>query len=197
MWPDTWQSNRVPERRRTEQVERGGAMADAALRAELDRIFAARDRANMAPTIAAFRAVLAEHPLDAEVLYEVGGGYDTDGQEAEAEGFYRRAIAAGLEGTWLRQCFVQLGSTLRNLGRLEDSLAVFNEGLDRFPGSESLVLFRSLTLQALGRDGEALGSVITLITDRFPSDEVRRYEAALRGNAAELIADEAGARPAH
>src|SRR5690349_12801918 len=42
-----------------------------ALRARLAEIFAARDRANMQPTIDAFLAVLAEHPDEPEVLYEV------------------------------------------------------------------------------------------------------------------------------
>jgi tetratricopeptide (TPR) repeat protein len=103
-----------------------------ALRARLDEIFAARDRAHMAPTIAAFREVLAEHPDDPAVLYEVGGAYDTDGQEETALDYYRRAMAAGLEGRWLRQCYLQYGSTLRNLGRVGESLAVFDEGIARF-----------------------------------------------------------------
>jgi len=159
---------------------------DPELHARLDEIFAARDRARMAPTIAAFLDVLAEHPDDPAVLYEVGGAYDTDGQEETALGYYRRAMAAGLEGRRLRQCFLQLGSTLRNLGRLDESLAVFDEGIALFPESESLGLFRALTLQAMGRPSAALGAVLTVIADRFPTAEVQRYEAALRGNAAYL-----------
>ncbi|SFR51446.1 Tetratrico peptide repeat-containing protein [Microbacterium azadirachtae] len=159
---------------------------DPELHARLDEIFAARDRARMAPTIAAFLDVLAEHPDDPAVLYEVGGAYDTDGQEETALGYYRRAMAAGLEGRRLRQCFLQLGSTLRNLGRLDESLAVFDEGIALFPESESLGLFRALTLHAMGRPSAALGAVLTVITDRFPTAEVQRYEAALRGNAAYL-----------
>jgi tetratricopeptide (TPR) repeat protein len=159
---------------------------DPELHARLDEIFAARDRARMAPTIAAFLDVLAEHPDDPAVLYEVGGAYDTDGQEETALGYYRRAMAAGLEGRRLRQCFLQLGSTLRNLGRLDESLAVFDEGIALFPESESLGLFRALTLHAMGRPSAALGAVLTVIADRFPTAEVQRYEAALRGNGAYL-----------
>jgi tetratricopeptide (TPR) repeat protein len=161
-------------------------ITDPELHARLDEIFAARDRARMAPTIAAFLEVLAEHPDDPAVLYEVGGAYDTDGQEETARGYYRRAMAAGLEGRRLRQCFLQLGSTLRNLGRLDESLAVFDEGIALFPESESLGLFRALTLHAMGRPSAALGAVLTVIADRFPTAEVQRYEAALRGNAAFL-----------
>jgi len=160
---------------------------DVALRARLDEVFAARDRARMAPTIGAFLEVLAEHSDDPAVLYEVGGAYDTDGQEEIALGYYRQAMAAGLEGRWLRQCYLQYGSTLRNLGRLDESLAAFDEGLALFPESESLGLFRALSLHAAGRPSAALGTVLTVIADRFSTAEVQRYEAALRGNAAYLI----------
>ena len=51
------------------------------LQEQLREIFDRRDRANMQPTIDAFRAVLEDHPDDPDVLYEVGGAYDTDGQE--------------------------------------------------------------------------------------------------------------------
>lgn len=169
-------------------------MTDPALRSELDAIFAARDRANMAPTIAAFSRLLELHPHDAHVLYEVGGAYDTNGQEEVAADFYERALAAGLEGKWRRQCFVQYGSTLRNVGRLSESLAVFDRALDEFPGSESLVIFRALTLHALGRKDSAIGSLLTLIGDRLDTDEVKRYQAAIRGNGAYLSSlDSAGA----
>ncbi|WP_417233677.1 tetratricopeptide repeat protein [Arthrobacter sp.] len=168
-------------------------MTNDELRAQLDKVFAARDREDMAPTIEAFSRILEQHPEEPMALYELGGAYDTDGQEAVAADYYRRAMDAGLEGRWLRQCYLQYGSTLRNLGNVEESLALFDDGIRAFPDSESLVLFKSLTLHAAGRPGAALGSVLRLIADRFPTEEVLRYEAALRGNAAflESIDDEA------
>jgi len=58
---------------------------------ELDRIFAARDRNNMGPTIADLLPLYEQHPHNPRVLYEVGGAYDTAGDEATALGFYERA----------------------------------------------------------------------------------------------------------
>ena len=107
-----------------------------ALRARLATIFAARDRSDMQPTIDAFLAVLAEHPDEPEVLYEVGGAYDTAGQEETAAGYYERAMAAGLDGDALRRCLLQYGSTLRNLGRLDESLAVLERARAEFPDSD-------------------------------------------------------------
>ncbi|GAA1796023.1 tetratricopeptide repeat protein [Agromyces lapidis] len=152
----------------------------------LAEIFAARDRSNMRPTIEAFLGVLAEHPDDPEVLYEVGGSYDTAGEEETAAGYYERAIDGGLAGDALRRCLLQYGSTLRNLGRFDDSLAVFARARAEFPESDSLRVFEAFTLHESGRSDAAVATLVELIADRLPTDELRRYEPALRGNAAYL-----------
>src|SRR5512133_2226653 len=108
------------------------------LHAELDRIFATRDRNNMAPTIAALLPLYEQHPRDPRVLYEVGGAYDTAGEEATAVGFYERAMAEGLEGDIRRRCYLQFGSTLRNLGRLDESTTIFAQARREFPDSVAL-----------------------------------------------------------
>lgn len=158
----------------------------SALVERLREIFERRDRGNMQPTIDEFRAVLEEHPDDPDVLYEVGGAYDTDGQEAVAAGYYESALAAGLSGETLRRCLLQYASTLRNLGRFSDSLHVFAEARQQFPASESLRVFEALTLQAAGRPDAALARMLELIADRLRTPEILRYEAAIRGNAADL-----------
>lgn len=48
-------------------------MAGATLNEELDRIFAARDRDDMQPTIDALLPFYAAHPENARVLYELAG----------------------------------------------------------------------------------------------------------------------------
>jgi len=152
----------------------------------LDRLavlFAARDRANMAPTIDAFLAVLAEHPDDPHVLYEVGGSYDTAGEEETAAGYYERALAAGLDGDALRKCLLQYGSTLRNLDRFDESLAVFKDACAEYPESDSLRVFKALTLHAAGKNDKALATLLLVIADKVDSAEIKRYEAAIRGNA--------------
>ena len=67
------------------------------LEATIAEIFGLRDREHMQPTIDAFLALLAEHPGQPEVLYEVGGSYDTAGDEETAAGYYEAALAAGLD----------------------------------------------------------------------------------------------------
>lgn len=156
------------------------------LQGRLREIFAQRDRTDMQPTIDALLAVLAAHPDDPEVLYEVGGAYDTAGQEEVAIGYYEQAMAAGLSGDALRRCLIQYGSTLRNLERFDASVRVFAQARQAFPASESVRVFEALTLHAAGRPDAALAGMLALVADRLRTPEILRYEAAIRGNAAYL-----------
>ncbi|WP_026482118.1 tetratricopeptide repeat protein [Agromyces subbeticus] len=166
-------------------------MTDTALSPELDatlrEIFDRRDRANMQPTIDEFLAVLERHPGNAWVLYEVGGSYDTAGEEQTALGYYERAMAAGLAGDALRRCLLQYGSTLRILGRLDDSMAALDRARAEYPDSASVRLFHALGLHASGRSDAAVGSLLAFAADEVRTPDVLRYEAALRGNAAYLL----------
>lgn len=159
---------------------------DESVHAELDAIFAARDRNNMAPTIAAVTAIAAAHPDDPRVLYELAGAYDTAGDEATAAGLYQRALDAGLDGDIRRRCLLQFGSTLRNLDRFEESIALFAQARSEFPHAVSLAAFEAITLHAAGHVHAALGSLLDLVADHVDSPELERYKPALRGNAAYL-----------
>ena len=143
----------------------------------------------MGPTISYFEGLLARHPEHARVLYEVGGAYDTAGDESAARGFYERAMAAGLDGDALRRCLLQYGSTLRNLGLFDESLTALETARGMFPDSDSVRLFHALSLHAAGRSDGAVAELLEIAADRITSPDVDRYKAALRGNA-EFLADE-------
>jgi len=145
-----------------------------------------RNRADMQPTIDYFESLLAQHPHSALLVYEVGGAYDTAGQEEIAVGYYERALAAGLDGDPLRRCLLQYGSTLRNLDRFDESLAVLERARAEFPESDSVRLFLALSLHAASRSDAAVAALVELAADRITTPEVTRYEAALRANAAFL-----------
>ncbi len=145
--------------------------------------FDARDRANMGPTIEYFAALLEANPGNAAVLYELAGSYDTAGQEGTAEKYYLEAFDAGLSGDRHRRALLQYGSTLRNLGRFEESLTVFADARQQYPESDSLRVFQIISLHAAGRPNAALAEALSLIADRVDSAEMKRYEAAVHGNA--------------
>jgi tetratricopeptide (TPR) repeat protein len=163
--------------------------------AAVEAVYAARDRDHMLPTIAAFEALSAAHPDEAELVYEVAGGYDTAGEEARAAPLYERALAMGLEGDVLRRCLIQYGSTLRNLERFDESLAVLERADREFPGSSTAAVFRALTLHESGRSDAAVGTLLRLIAAAPPGD-LGRYVAATRGNADFLLDRDRRSAPA-
>ena len=150
---------------------------------ELDRIFAARDREDMKPTIDALLPLLEEHPVNARVLYEVGGAHDTAGNGHTARSYYEQALRAGLSGDLLRRCYVQYGSTLRNLGEFDGALDVFTRARQAFPDSASLAVFHAISLHASSRLDEAVASLLEVIADGAGSPEIERYKPAIAANA--------------
>ncbi|GIG22033.1 hypothetical protein Cch01nite_27570 [Cellulomonas chitinilytica] len=140
-----------------------------------------RDRGDMAPTIAYFEELLAQHPGHPVLTYEVAGAYDTAGQEADARVRYEEALRLGLAGEDLRRCLCQYGSTLRWLGEHEASLAVLDRGRSEFPESDSVRVFRALTLRELGRDDEAVAELLTVVTNHAEFTDLGRYAPGLAG----------------
>lgn len=156
------------------------------LRAAIAEGYARRNRDDMAPTIEYFTALLARHPDHPEALYEVGGAYDTAGDESVARGFYERALAGGLQGDVRRRCLLQYGSTLRNLGLFDESIVVLERARAEFPESDSIRVFLSLSLHAASRSDAAVAELLMLAADRIHTPEMERYVPALRGNAVYL-----------
>ncbi|WP_207345413.1 tetratricopeptide repeat protein [Arthrobacter sp. E3] len=153
---------------------------------ELDRIISDRDRGNMRPTIDALLLIHASHFDNARVLYEVGGAYDTAGMEETALGFYESALAAGLADDLLRRCYVQYGSTLRNVGEYEKSRKVFAAARKKFPESAALRVFEAITLHAAGLPNDALASLLEVAVDLVHGPDLDRYKPAISGNAAHI-----------
>jgi len=162
-----------------------------ALTLELEKAIALgyerRDRANMAPTIAYFEALLAQHPDQPVVTYEVAGAYDTAGEEAKAKVLYERALELGIDGEPLRRCLCQFGSTLRWLGELDASLAILDRARAEFPESESARVFQALTLNELGRADEAVGLLLDIVAQHGEVTDLGRYAVGLSGLAQWLL----------
>jgi tetratricopeptide (TPR) repeat protein len=169
-------------------AQAGVPQVTAELAAAIERGYAQRDRANMGPTIAYFEALLAEHPDHPVLVYEVAGAYDTDGQEARARELYERALELGLSGDALRRCLCQYGSTLRWLGRHEESLAVLDRAHREFPDSDAVRVFRALTLSEAGRSDAAVAELLTVIAIHAEVTDLGRYADGLAG-LAQWLAD--------
>lgn len=160
---------------------------DPELAAAIDRGYEQRDRNNMAPTIAYFEQLLAEHPGHPVLTYEVAGAYDTAGQESKAAVLYQAAMQLGLGGDTLRRCLCQYGSTLRWLGRLDESTTILERARREFPDSDAVRIFLALTHNDAGRGDAAVGELLTVITNHSEVTDLARYAIGLRGLAQWLV----------
>jgi tetratricopeptide (TPR) repeat protein len=100
--------------------------------------------------------------------------FDREGFEAEAIPPYEQAIAAGLSGEDLEKALLGLGSSLRNVDRVEESVSVLEDACRRFPDHQALPVFLSFSLWSAGRRGDALA----LLARRL--GEGSGYERAIR-----------------
>jgi hypothetical protein len=141
--------------------------------------------------VAAVDALAAERPPgDATALFERACARDTAGIEDDAEGYYRAALATGqLDAYRSSRASIQLGSTLRILGQLDESEQLLIHELDRHlqPGNPRALhdearAVLALTYVAQGRTKEAAGLALSTL-----APHLSRYNRAVAGNAAELV----------
>jgi hypothetical protein len=123
-------------------------------------------------------------PGDALALFELASANDSIGREAAAEPLYRRALAAGLPATQRRRATIQLASTLRNLGRHDESVAllVAERGMPSDDLDDAVAAFLALSLTEVGRDREAAGLALTALARHLP-----RYTRSVTAYARELM----------
>ncbi|MGV8927216.1 MAG: tetratricopeptide repeat protein [Ewingella sp.] len=117
-----------------------------------------------------------QHP---QLLYKVASLYDIIGLEQQAVPFYEAAIKCHLGGEDLRDAYLGLGSTYRTLGRYQESLETFDEGLRLFPDANDIRMFRAMTLYNLGHAKQAVSQLLLLMTESSTLQEIIRYKKAI------------------
>jgi Tetratrico peptide repeat len=141
--------------------------------------------------VAAIDALAAERPADdADALFERACARDTAGLEADAETYYRAALASDNLGAYRRsRASIQLGSTLRILGQLDESERLLVDELDRHMQAgnprelhDEARAILAMTYVAQGRAVEAAGLALTVL-----APHLSRYNRSMAANAAELV----------
>ncbi|MBA3868692.1 MAG: tetratricopeptide repeat protein [Chloroflexota bacterium] len=130
--------------------------------------------------IAHFRLMLDEYPDDPRILYEYGGAFDTAGRENEAIPLYRKALEKGLSGMYVPQLYLQLASTLRNVGQLDEAITILQDACRQFPERPSLKLFLALALESADRDHDALTALFDLAVAHVDTADMKRYARSIR-----------------
>lgn len=122
-------------------------------------------------------------------LFELASAHDSAGLEAEAAALYEQAGAAGLaevDADLDAHRQIQHASTLRNLGRFDEALAMLRAAPDHAEVGAARDAFIALTLHDAGRHDEALRVAIEALVPTMPM-----YRRALTDYAALLTEEEA------
>ncbi|AIY42376.1 hypothetical protein LT85_3218 [Collimonas arenae] len=136
-------------------------------------------------------ALAAELPAhDPVAMFERACARDTAGFEAEAEPLYRAALAsAQLDPYRQARASIQLGSTLRLLGQLEESEHLITAQLQRYKDPAYGIALYDETRATLALtyllQGRAVEAACLALTTLAP--HLSRYNRSVAGNAAEIL----------
>ncbi len=129
-------------------------------------------------------ALAAELPPGSAVgLFERAAALDSTGQPDRAVPLYAAALDAGLVGERRRRAVIQMASSLRNLGKPQEAVALLTTEAaapsDELDGA--VATFLALALVDLGRDREAVAVALTALAQYLPryNRSVTRYAQQL------------------
>ena len=136
---------------------------------------------------ALIEALAAELPGgSAEASFERACVFDSTAAPELAVPLYRDALALGLGPERRRRAVIQLASSLRNLGRAEEGVALLTDELAA--GSDELDdavrAFLALALTDVGRCPEAVSHALTALAPHLP-----RYQRSLAAYAQDLTGE--------
>ncbi|MBK5566391.1 tetratricopeptide repeat protein [Ensifer sp. SSB1] len=154
----------------------------------LAELWAAFDTVDSETFIARIEALAAELPADHAIgLFERASAQDSTGHETQAEPPYRQALQNGLTGIRRRRAAIQLASTLRNLGRADEGIALLSAEQAQHSDEldDAVAAFLALCLVDVGRAQEAAALALGSLSRHLP-----RYNRSLKRYAEALLADQ-------
>lgn len=117
--------------------------------------------------------------------------HDREGREREAIKFYDEAWRAGVPEPQRKRFIVGYGSTLRNVGRADDAVAILGEAIAAHPDYPAFVPFLALALADAGHPKAALATMLGCLLDVAAPGAFDGYERALGEYHRELLEDAA------
>ena len=158
----------------------------SAWREELDAIVGARAHGQLEEILPRLQQLDERHPNVAEINYQLAWTCDVLDHAKDALPYYEKAIALGLPPNELSGALLGLGSTLRNLGKLERSAEVLRSGKTQFPDNPEFDIFLALTLYQQGKHAEAMQVVLNTLCDTTDDPGLTAYQRAIRHAASNL-----------
>jgi tetratricopeptide (TPR) repeat protein len=112
--------------------------------------------------------------------YRTACEHDRNGREAEAIPCYELALDLGLSADDRRGALLGLGSSLRNVKRYADSIAVLTMAVRELPDDAALQTFLALALYSGGDPRSAMVRLLDLALRHAPLGEYARALSAYR-----------------
>jgi len=139
--------------------------------------------------LAAATALVADEPEIAEAQIEAAYAHDTAGRERLAIRYYEEAYRLGVPADEKNNFLVGFGSTLRNVGRADESVAVLAQAVVDDPHYMPFHAFLSLALFSAGHPREALAAMLGCALEAARPTAFDRYERALGEYHRELLGE--------
>ncbi|MFC4810384.1 tetratricopeptide repeat protein [Paenibacillus sp. GCM10023250] len=146
---------------------------------KLQRAIALREQGEPEAAMRLLEDVVRKEPGHAQAWYQLAWVHDVLGLEREAVPHYERALRCGLAGEDRAGALLGLGSTLRTLGRYEESLVLFEEAVREYPGRREFQTFRAMTLHNLNRHAEAMAILLSQLAETSGDSGIAAYRNAI------------------
>jgi tetratricopeptide (TPR) repeat protein len=130
-------------------------------------------------TMEHLQQVLTERPDDATVHLQIAWTHDALGKESHAVPSYEKAIELGLQGQDLKDAYLGLGSTYRNVAEYQKSKDIFLKAAAAFPDFRPFRVFLSLTLYNLKEHSKSMEILLKELLETTSDASIRDYHKAL------------------
>jgi len=161
-------------------------MDEAEWEQQVAATWASADELSEADLLAAIEGLAAYAPAGSGAgVYERASALDSTGHSDLAVALYEEALEIGLSGKRRREAVIQMASSLRNIGRAQESVALLKAEMDC--GSDELDdavrAFLALALIDTQNEREAASLALLALARHLP-----RYQRSVTNYARELTA---------
>lgn len=146
---------------------------------EIAQVRALREARQHAEHLEAACTLVERLPDEVGAQLEAAYGLDRAGFEQRALQHYEAARRLSVPLSERRHFTVGYGSTLRNVGRHEEAIAVFSQAAASDPGHPAYTAFLALALNSAGRPRAALAMMLGCALDAARPGAFDGYERAL------------------
>jgi len=158
---------------------------------DLTRLRALRAAGQHDEYLAEAVALAARAPGSTAAQIEAAYACDRFGAEHDAIRYYDAAWRLGVPPGERLHFVVGYGSTLRNVGRADEAVALLAEAASDHADYPPLRAFLSLALLSAGHPRAAVAALLGLVLDLAPADALDGYQRALGAYYRELLEPEA------